>query len=42
MEEVAWRSANMFNDREKQYIEKIAFFDRGDDAFDNSFLDLDK
>ena len=42
MEEVSWRAADMFDSKEKSYIEDIVFFDRGLDAFENSFLDQDK
>ena len=42
MEEVSWRAADMFDAQEKSYIEDIVFFDRGLDAFENSFLDMDK
>ena len=42
MEEVSWRAADMFDQQEKSYIQDIAFFDRGLDAFDNSFLDMDR
>ena len=42
MEEVSWRAAGMFNEKEKTYLEDLAFFDRGLDAFDNAFLEQDK
>ena len=42
MEEVAWRAANQFNAKEYETLKSLAFFDRGDDAFDNAFLDMDK
>ena len=40
--EVSWRTAGMFDNSEKKYIEDIVFFDRGLDAFENAFLDMDK
>ena len=40
--EVSWRTAAMFDKSELQYIEDIVFFDRGLDAFENAFLDMDK
>ena len=42
MEEVSWRAAGQFSDREKQQIEDIVFFDRGLDAFDNAFIEMDR
>mmetsp|Transcript_36750 Transcript_36750/g.44952 ORF Transcript_36750/g.44952 Transcript_36750/m.44952 type:complete len:473 (+) Transcript_36750:201-1619(+) len=42
MEEVAWRAAGQFDEREKARIEELVFFDRGLDAFDNEFLDMDR
>ena len=42
MEEVSWRAAGMFDEKEKKYLQDIAFFDRGLDAFDNAFLEQDK
>ena len=40
--EVSWRTAAMFDESEKQYIEDMVFFDRGLDAFENAFLDMDR
>jgi len=42
VEEVAWRAASQFNDTEQKQIEELVFFDRGLDAFDNEFLDIDR
>ena len=42
MEELSWRAADMYDEQEKNYIEDIVFFDRGMDAFENSFLDMDR
>ena len=42
MEETSWRAANVFDKQDKQYIEDMVFFDRGLDAFENAFLDIDR
>lgn len=42
MEEKSWRAASIFDQRDKQYIEEMVFFDRGLDAFDNAFLEMDR
>ena len=42
MEEVSWRAAAQFDHNEKKYLTDIVFFDRGFDAFDNAFLDMDR
>ena len=42
MEEVAWRAADQFDEKEQETLEELVFFDRGSDAFDNSFLDMDR
>lgn len=42
MEEKSWRAAAVFDQRDKQYIEEMVFFDRGLDAFDNAFLEMDR
>ena len=42
MEEVSWRAANMFDDRERESLEAMYFVDRGLDAFENAFLDMDR
>ena len=42
MEEVAWRAADQFNDKERETLEELVFFDRGQDAFDNAFLEMDR
>ena len=42
MEELSWRAADMFDGEERKHIEDITFFDRGLDAFENSFLDMDR
>ena len=38
MEEVTWRTAALFDAREKKSIEDMVFIDRGHDAFENAFL----
>lgn len=42
MEELTWRVSSMIDQRDKQYIEDMVFVNRGLDAFDNAFLDMDK
>merc|ERR1712060_846795 len=42
MEEVAWRSASVIGESDKQAIEDMFFVDRGLDHFDNQFLDIDR
>jgi len=42
MEEIAWRTAAVYDTQEKKYIEDMVFVDRGLDAFDNAFLEIDR
>jgi len=42
MEEVTWRTAALFDAREKKFIEDMVFIDRGHDAFENAFLEIDR
>lgn len=42
MEELSWRAASQFDQKEQKNLEDLVFFDRGGDAFDNAFLDMDR
>ena len=42
MEELSWRAASQFDKHERKNLEDLVFFDRGHDAFDNEFLDMDR
>ena len=42
MEELSWRAASQFDKHERKNLEDLVFFDRGLDAFDNEFLDMDR
>lgn len=42
MEEISWRAASQFDKKEQKILEDLVFFDRGGDAFDNAFLDMDR
>lgn len=42
MEEVAWRTSSLIDQKDKEFITEMVFVDRGFDGFDNAFLEADK